>query len=313
MVVTPDQHLNLPRLRQFLVLAGVGHFGRAAKLLKIGQPALSLNMQKLEAELNCHLLERHSRGVTLTPSGEALAKAANLMSGFIGPACKAKVKDQASIIVGVPSTLSSLLSANLFEYIQAKVPHVKVSFYEAGTRALEIATATGRVDVALLYEAPKLREVVSIPIVDEKLFFVFPPMWRLQTPGRHYKLRDLSAYPLILGNIGGNERNLVAKLGEQYRVDLNIILEVDSPRILQALIRKGCGATITGGATFHEEVARGSLTRHPVDKLQTRLSISISCHKMSETEAAPFVEAVRSVIAEAVEGGEWPGAKLIHV
>ena len=59
------------QLRYFVTVADEGQMTRAAHKLHIAQPALSQAIAQLESELGLGLLERHARGVTLTPAGEA--------------------------------------------------------------------------------------------------------------------------------------------------------------------------------------------------------------------------------------------------
>ncbi|WP_166868534.1 MULTISPECIES: LysR family transcriptional regulator [unclassified Salinibacterium] len=66
---TGDAQLSLRQLRQFLVVAREGNMRRAAELLFISQPALSLSVQQLERELRVTLFERSARGVALTAAG----------------------------------------------------------------------------------------------------------------------------------------------------------------------------------------------------------------------------------------------------
>ena len=68
--------MDLRKLRYFAVLAEEKHFGRAAKLLSVSQPPLSLAIKQLEAEIGAKLFERDSRNVYLTPAGEALKQEA---------------------------------------------------------------------------------------------------------------------------------------------------------------------------------------------------------------------------------------------
>jgi DNA-binding transcriptional LysR family regulator len=68
--------IRLTHLRYFVVVAEEGQITRAAAKLHIAQPALSQAIAALESELGFAVLERHARGVKLTPAGERfLAKA----------------------------------------------------------------------------------------------------------------------------------------------------------------------------------------------------------------------------------------------
>ena len=65
--------MNTARLYEFLVLAKVLNYSKAAKALYISQSVLSRHMQELEKEFGCALLVRSTHGVTLTEAGRVLA------------------------------------------------------------------------------------------------------------------------------------------------------------------------------------------------------------------------------------------------
>ena len=71
--------LELTELRSFLVLAQHLHFGEAAGALHVSQPALTKQIQKLEAKVEGPLLVRGYRRVTLTPAGEILRERAQTL------------------------------------------------------------------------------------------------------------------------------------------------------------------------------------------------------------------------------------------
>ena len=71
---------TLKQLRYFAALAETLHFGRAAARCQVTQPALSMQIRELEAELGVVLVERTPAGVFLTAAGEDVADRARAAS-----------------------------------------------------------------------------------------------------------------------------------------------------------------------------------------------------------------------------------------
>ena len=73
---------DLRQLRHFVALAEHGHFARAAAAVHLSQPALCRSIQALEASLGYNLVDRHSRGISLTAHGSlVLEHARRLLAG----------------------------------------------------------------------------------------------------------------------------------------------------------------------------------------------------------------------------------------
>ena len=74
-------NITLRQLRYFLALSQQGHFTRAAEMMNVTQPALSMQIRALEEELGAPLVERTAAGVLLTPQGRALQDHARQVMG----------------------------------------------------------------------------------------------------------------------------------------------------------------------------------------------------------------------------------------
>ncbi|MGA4449943.1 LysR family transcriptional regulator [Ectopseudomonas chengduensis] len=75
---------DLCQLRHFVALAEHQHFARAAAAVHLSQPALSRSIQALESQLDCTLVDRHSRGVSRTAHGHlVLEHARRLLAGSL--------------------------------------------------------------------------------------------------------------------------------------------------------------------------------------------------------------------------------------
>jgi len=66
----------------FVTIAEIGSFRAAGERLFIAQPALTVSIRRLEEALGTRLFERHARGVSLTPAGEAFLVYARRSLGY---------------------------------------------------------------------------------------------------------------------------------------------------------------------------------------------------------------------------------------
>ena len=73
------RNLDVTTLRSFVAVAELGGVTRAAGFLNLTQSAVSMQLKRLEELLNLSLIDRSSRSVSLTASGEQLLSYARRM------------------------------------------------------------------------------------------------------------------------------------------------------------------------------------------------------------------------------------------
>jgi DNA-binding transcriptional LysR family regulator len=166
------------QLHYFVTVADEGQITRAARKLYIAQPALSQAISQLESDLGLQLLERHPRGVRLTPSGEAfLDKARTVVARERDVELTAKSLARAArgvLEVGFIGPPPPMTAAALFGAFGAAHPDAEISFRELpfprGTTRSWLET----VDVAFC-QSPERDERIGIqPVRVEQRWLVAP-------------------------------------------------------------------------------------------------------------------------------------------
>ncbi|SMX43053.1 hydrogen peroxide-inducible genes activator [Maliponia aquimaris] len=172
------KNLTLRQFRYFEALARHGHFGRAASACSISQPALSVQIRDLEAELGAPLFERGARQVRLTALGEeCLARISGILRSVdeLEDLARAAQGDLTGRLrLGVIPTVAPYLLPRLFRDIARRHAGLDLHIRETLTPRLLQELHEGKIDAAILalpVSEPGLEEVA---LFDEAFVFVRP-------------------------------------------------------------------------------------------------------------------------------------------
>ena len=145
--------MELRHLRYFVAIAEEKSFTAAAERLWIAQPGLSTQMRRLEDELGVQLLERHSRGINLTPAGELFLERARVALGATDAAAATGRDLQAGVIgslrLGVASGPGWPATPELLQRFSRERSGVEVSVLQGYGATLWRDLRDGRIDALL--------------------------------------------------------------------------------------------------------------------------------------------------------------------
>lgn len=172
------KNLTLRQLRYFEALARHGHFGRAAAACSISQPALSVQIRDLEADLGAPLFERGARQVRLTALGEAcLSRAVEILRAvdeFDDLARAAQGDLVGRLRLGVIPTVAPYLLPALFAELNRNHVGLDLHVRETLTPRLLGELHEGKIDAAILALPVGEAGLHEVALFDESFVFVRP-------------------------------------------------------------------------------------------------------------------------------------------
>jgi DNA-binding transcriptional LysR family regulator len=199
--------VELRHLRYFVAVAEEASFTSAARRVHVAQPVLSAQVRQLEDHVGARLLQRTTRGVTLTPAGVVFLDGAREVLSMVdrtATAARNAAGDVAGrLAVGVRVGAVGVdggLPARLVKEFEHAYPQIEVSI-----RTFDVTCpAAGLLDrssdvafVSLPVEAPgiSLRTIATEPRV-----FVLPADHRLAAAGQ-ISLADVAGLPWVAADV----------------------------------------------------------------------------------------------------------------
>ncbi|MCV6598216.1 MAG: LysR substrate-binding domain-containing protein [Mangrovicoccus sp.] len=171
-------HLTLKQLRYFKTLAETGHFGRAADLCAISQPALSMQIKELEENLGSALIERGPRSLRLTRFGQDVAKhGAEILRAVeeLGEMARAaQERPLARLRLGVIPTIAPYLLPQLIGALAEARPGLDLHLRESLTATLLDELLSGQIDAAIVALPISESSLAEYPLFSEEFVLVRP-------------------------------------------------------------------------------------------------------------------------------------------
>jgi DNA-binding transcriptional LysR family regulator len=197
---------TLDQLRALAAVAEELHFGKAAERLRMTQPPLSRQIQKLERAVGAQLLERDSRRVALTAAGEVfLAEARRMLALADGaPELARRVSAGYSGLLRVGFTAASTFGVlgDLLNRISAELPGVDLDLAEQVTQDQLRALEGEEIDLGLARPPFDAQVFGSRPLHREALMLAVPDRHRLAGLDRPATAADIAGEPLVMYSAG---------------------------------------------------------------------------------------------------------------
>jgi DNA-binding transcriptional LysR family regulator len=239
--------LDTTQLRSLVAIAETGSFTRAASRVNLTQPAISLQIKRLEEQVGRKLIERTGRKLTLTHEGEVLLGYARRIlalhseaEGILGDA-----EMGGAVRFGAPEYFDTGVLSMALAHFCRRHPAVQLEITIALGPDVRHAFESGQLDVAILNVEPGSREGSLLGRDD-----------RVWVAGADFERSHETPLPLVLYSQSCDWRRLATELLDKHGVAWTIALTSSGVAGLSAGVEAGLGISMMAAKTIGKNLRR---------------------------------------------------------
>jgi LysR family transcriptional regulator, nitrogen assimilation regulatory protein len=291
--------MEFRQLRYFVTLFEEGSVTKAARRLGVVQPALSMQIRKLEEEFQTQLFVRTSRGVDPTFAGRNFYKRAAEILDNVRSA-ETYLRDSSGQVAGdlavglMPSLAIGALAPALLEFSNT-YPSIKLRVIEAYSDYLIDSLEKNAVDFAIINNDGNAGDAELEPLYEDRLVLVTGQGWS-QT-GKRIAPEELSCPNLVLPTIRQGMRRTLDHQLAQMGLEITPVIEIDSLNAVTNLVSLGRFATVLPSLAVRELAAGGNLCVHRIEpELKHKVVIAYNQQHPPGLAARAFIDVLKSIV-----------------
>lgn len=279
-----DLPFTLDQLRILKAIASEGSFKRAADSLYVSQPAVSLQVQNLERQLDVPLFDRGGRRAQLTEAGHLLLSYGEKVLSLCQETCRALEDLQnlqgGTLIVGASQTTGTYLLPRMIGMFREHYPNVAVQLIVHSTRRTAWSVANGQIDLAIVGgEIPsELQESLEIiPYAEDELALILPtshPLAKIETIPKE----DLYKLQFICLDSQSTIRKVIDQVLSRCGIDFRLLkveMELNSIEAIKNAVQSGLGAAFVSVSAIEKELQMKVLHKSQVDQVVVTRILSL--------------------------------------
>ncbi len=269
--------MELYALKVLATVADERSFSRAAVKLFRTQPAISLAIQRLEAELGERLLDRSGRRVLLTDAGSVVATYARRFDNLRADLDTALVelRDHAAgrLAVGANESTTLYLLPHICAFRRA-YPRLKVQVRRSLSSRIPQQIIDGDLELGVISYEPADQRLVSRVIYTDHLAFIVSPRHRLARR-RQVSIRELGLESFIAHHVLSPYREVVVRQFQRLKVPLNMEVEMPTVESIREMVQRNEGVAFLPRMCVGQDIAQKRLCEVKVNGLKVERLIRL--------------------------------------
>jgi LysR family transcriptional regulator, nitrogen assimilation regulatory protein len=287
------------QLECFVCICETGSITRAAAKLNIAQPALGVQLRALEQEFGARLVTRNSAGTAPTAAGALFLDEARKILARLAELKRRlrEIEDRQplSVRVGMPASLTGYLTGRLLARVRDALPSLHLSIVEGPSNQIVEQVQSGRLDVAVAFEARIAADLTIEPILNESLCLIVAAGSRHAKP-KPIELAALRGVDLTMPGEGDVVRRILKDTMRAHGMQPRIVYPVTSMPAMIDIVAEGLACAVLPAGAVAREMVEGKLIARPI--VRPDLKRTLSLVRGAEAPAAPEFTKLCALIGE---------------
>jgi DNA-binding transcriptional LysR family regulator len=254
--------INLNQLRAFYFAAREKSVTKAAEILYVTQPAVTMQIKALEEALGLKLFKKYGKLLELTEVGTVLFDYGKKVFDTVEQmeyALKGYMElAQGSLTIGTTRSFARHLMPGLISRFQEEFPGVKISLKEGSSQEIANDLVEFKYDLGIIGRLPDLRKLKVIPYTKEEFRLVTSPQHRFAKEGE-ISYEDLKSEPIIIREKGSGSRHAILSLLRAKGLKPSVIVEAGSVEFIKEYVMRGRGISFLYKPEIQIEAEMGLL------------------------------------------------------
>lgn len=267
--------MELYPLKVFLTVAMEKSFSRAGEKLLRTQPAISLTVQRLEAELGEKLLDRTGRELVVTDAGNIVLEYCRRFENLERELenAIAELRDMAAgrLVIGANESTSLYLLSHIVKY-RRLYPKVKVQVRRSLSSKVPVQLIDGDLELGVISWNPEDERLDSTVIYEDHLAFVVSPEHRFAGKAE-ISIRELGMETFIAHNVISPYREIVLKAFQKSKVSLNMDVEMPTVETIRRMVQRNEGVAFLPKMCVEQDIEQGALVEVRVAELKVERKV----------------------------------------
>jgi len=225
--------LDYNKLKIFKTVADLKSFSKAAEVLFLTQPTVTLQIKKLENHLNITLFKRTKEGIKLTKEGKLLYKYASkiledytLMEEELYSISK---NLETTLNIGASTTIGDyFLPSILGKYVKER-KNISLNLFIGNSKEVEEGVLSKNFYIGLIEDEISSNKIQTIDVYDDEIIFIASS--KSDIPSL-IKKEEVKNYKFIFREKGSGTRNIVEKHLKEKNIKISPDIEISSSKAI---------------------------------------------------------------------------------